>query len=103
MIKHYIIAGNHQEFNNWKKRPGIQAQYHELDNHQFVYVSGVDSIRGISKPHGKLIGTWYNRPDLNDILHQLLIAGSFTADQYDNILVQRNLILKLSPDLSMYE
>jgi hypothetical protein len=103
MIKHYIIAGNHNEFINWKKKPEIQAiAFLEDTVHQFVYVSSVDSLRGIHEPHGKLIGTWYNRPDLNDILHQLLIAGSFTIDQYDNILVQRNLILKLSPDLSMY-
>lgn len=104
MITHYIIAGTHQEFVNWKKKPEIQAiAFLEDTVHQFVYVSSVNSIRGIREPHGKLIGTWYNRPDLNDILHQLLIAGSFTIDQYDNILVQRNLILKLSPDLSMYE
>jgi hypothetical protein len=99
MITYYIISGNHNEFNAWKKKPEILENYF----HQFVYVSGVDSLRGIREPHGKLIGTWYNRPDLNDILHQLLVAGSFTIDQYDNILVQRNLILKLSPDLSMYE
>jgi hypothetical protein len=104
MITHYIIAGNHHEFINWKKKPEIQAiAFLEDTVHQFVYVSSVDSLRGIHEPHGKLIGTWYNRPDLNDILHQLLIAGSITADQYDDIQVKRNLILKLSPDLSMYE
>ena len=104
MIKHYIIAGSHNEFNTWKKKPEIQAiTYLEDVIHQFVYVSGVDSLRGIREPHGKLIGTWYNRPDIYDILYQLLAANSITGDQCDNILVQRNLILKLSPDMSMYE
>jgi hypothetical protein len=95
MNRQYIIAGNRDEYGAWR----IKNQIYQ----GCVYVSGVDSIRGTREPHGKLIGTWYNRPDLNDILHQLLIAGSFTIDQYDNILVTRNLILKLSPDLSMYE
>jgi hypothetical protein len=63
MIKHYIIAGNHNEFINWKKKPEIQAiAFLEDTVHQFVYVSSVDSLRGIHEPHGKLIGTWYNRP-----------------------------------------
>ena len=104
MIKHYIIAGNHNEFDTWKKKPEIQAiAYLENYFHEFVYVSGLDSLRGIHEPHGKLIGTWYNRPDIFHILNQLLVAMSITPDQYDNILVQRNLILKLSPDLSMYK
>jgi hypothetical protein len=95
MNRQYIIAGNRDEYGAWR----IKNQIYQ----GCVYVSGLDSLRGTHQPHGKLIGTWYNRPDIFHILNQLMVARSITGDQYEDILVTRNLILKLSPDLSMYE
>ena len=69
-MKSYIIAGNHAEYIDWLNRKIVSPSL-------FVYVSGPDTIRGIRNPHGRFIGTWYNRPspEIDAIFHRLIVSS----------------------------
>lgn len=66
-LKHFIIAGNHQQFKEFvnKKLSSLTESFRFTD---FVYVSGPEVFRGYSNPHGWFIGTWRERPDIREIL-----------------------------------
>lgn len=56
----YIVAGNYNEYQAYvKRKPRIEYYY--------KYVSGVDTLRGLSEVNGAYIGTYYQRPDIEDI------------------------------------
>ena len=75
-MKHFIICGNHNEFKEFvnKKLSSLTESFRFTD---FVYVTGPEIFRGYSNPHGWLIGTWRERPDIREILDVL-------ASQYYN-------------------
>lgn len=56
----YIVAGNYNEYQAYVKRKTRDQVYYK-------YVSGVDRIRGLSEIDGYYIGTFYQRPDIEDI------------------------------------
>ena len=68
--KNYIIAGNYAEYEDWLRKKIFSPSVH-------VYVTGPNTIRGIRNPHGRFIGTWYERPkqDLECIFDVLLYAS----------------------------
>lgn len=69
--KYYVVAGNYTQFHTFiKKKAGELwlSGNHEVTLSHFVYVSGVDQLRGISNPTGWFYGTWYERTDIRDIL-----------------------------------
>lgn len=75
MNKIYIIAGNKTQYDVFIGKLPISEHptlYH--------YVSGPDSVRGIRDPHGLFIGTWSMRPDIVDIVTNL-IAASVTQNK----------------------
>jgi hypothetical protein len=104
MINQYIIAGNIQQYHDYCTKQTAyydRGSYLMFDNNiRLKYVLSQESLIGIPKPKGKLIGTWYNRQDIHEILGRLMTQGSFDSNKYDEILVQRNLILGINPDLS---
>lgn len=65
----YVIAGNVMQYNNYVRSNRLYL----LDRR---YVSGVDSIRGLSDISGVFIGTWYDREDIMDIINQIIIIKS---------------------------
>lgn len=75
--KYFVICGNRNEFNKFivKKTDELWNQGNtDITMSHFVYVSGVDTIRGYSNPSGFFIGTWYMRDDIRDILAVLLAS-----------------------------
>ena len=56
----YIVAGNYNEYQAYVRRKTRDQVYYK-------YVSGVDRIRGLSEIDGYYIGTFYQRPDIEDI------------------------------------
>lgn len=67
MKRHYIIAGNIDQYRNWAAD--------KMSVNECLYVGGPDILRGIENPHGVFIGTWYERKDIDDILVQLVAAS----------------------------
>jgi hypothetical protein len=60
----YIIAQHRQE--------AMDYIYHmRLDPSASVYVTSVDTLRGVRNPHGFFVGRWWARRDIMDIVQAL--------------------------------
>jgi len=83
-MKNYIIAGNWAEYCDWIKRKILTPSAH-------VYVSGPNTIRGIRNPHGRFIGTWYNRPNQElERIFDVLLYSSDAGESTKILLKLRN-------------
>jgi len=78
MSKIFIIAGMYDQFRVLRNRlaeamidENIPCRYTD-----FVYVGGVDSLRGYRDPWGYLTGTWQDLKELDEIKQMLLVQGS---------------------------
>ncbi len=77
MTKLFIIAGNHDQFREYQRK--------DTSSDILVYVSSIDTLRGIREPKGKFIGTWYRREDINKIIYQLSVAGSLSQEKREKL------------------
>lgn len=82
MSRVYVIAGNHAQYVEYKIR-----KHRENDGgvEEYVYVSSVNTIRGIRDPSGVFIGTWRDRTDIMDILMHLRLYQSFSNPRLEEI------------------
>jgi len=67
----YIVAGNLYEFSNYVSRNRDKGQ-------RFTYVTNVYVLRGLSTIKGFYIGTYYHRPDIEEIKEYISIIKSKT-------------------------
>lgn len=75
MSKIFVIAGTVQEGIYWananyQKRAGNGER--DASMNDYVYVSKPDDLRGYQDPHGVFVGNWLGRPDIFDIVEELL-------------------------------
>ena len=76
-MKYFVIAGNYEQARRWtalNKERIYQQENLQLGTMQ--YVDGVETLKGIREPRGIFIGTWYKRPDIQEIFDQLRVAGA---------------------------
>ena len=71
----FIIAGNHQQYRDW-----CMKNHHRTGA---TYVDNPSRLKGYDQPHGKFVGTWYERDDIYVILSLLKIAGSINDELYE--------------------
>jgi hypothetical protein len=73
-MKHFVIAGNHYQFEIYKRRKinHLASQNADFKTSDIVYVSNADCLRGYRNPTGVFIGSWRERDDLEQIFFQLL-------------------------------
>lgn len=65
--KKYIVAGNYEEYLAFAvKRNDI--------NTEFIYVNSPRDLIGLSNIEGYYIGTYYNRPDIDNIKERIAIV-----------------------------
>lgn len=87
-MKYFVICGNQQQYSDFIKRKAIEL-FNQGDTNislsDFVYVSGPEKLKGYSDPHGWLIGTWRELPDIKIIL-------SVLVSQYRNELVPQSIM-----------
>ena len=71
MIKRkYIVAGNYDQYQEYiRKKNDI--------NIEFIYVDSPNKIRGLSDIEGYYIGTYYNRPDIENIKEIIRITKAY--------------------------
>ena len=79
--KLYIIAGNYDQYKQWIWERGLYG------NKDFVFVAAADAFRGVRNPHGRLIGTWYERPDAMDILVAMRVSSDKVNQNLEKALV----------------
>lgn len=78
MSKTYVIAGTNHEAQYWiindlgKRYPTNTS----LTMSHYVYVSHANDLRGIQNPHGVFVGNWLGRPDILEIVEQLMMCST---------------------------
>ena len=78
MSKTYVIAGTNQEAQYWIKQDLDKIHSSKPSSRSmsdYVYVSKAEDLRGIKDPHGVFIGNWMGRPDILDIVEQLIMCS----------------------------
>ena len=78
--KMFIIAGNYDQYKQWIWERGLSTT-------DFVFVAAADAFRGVRNPHGRLIGTWYERPDAMDILVAMRVSSDKVNENLEKALV----------------
>lgn len=81
--KIYVIAGNHQEYENFSRRKVFEL-YNKGDTSislsNFVYVSGPTKLRGLRNIHGYFIGTFTQRSDIEELKRYLCVINNVSYD-----------------------
>lgn len=77
--KIFIVAGNFQQFSNYKKSKVGEALAKDdaglgMETAMYTYVSRPSILKGVSNPRGVFIGSWRQREDILEILIQLRVA-----------------------------
>ena len=102
-MKQYIIAGSLEQFRQWKhKYLSELGDLYTISVQDIVYVQDILTLKGLHKPKGRFIGTWYKRQDIDQIVFQLLVVGSITQDQLDHIITTKDKLNGVKMDLSLY-
>jgi len=78
--RHFIVAGNYEQYSQWIKERGLSSS-------DWVYVFDTNNIRGIRNPTGRLVGTWYEREDAMNILTALMVASDVRNENLEKALV----------------
>lgn len=88
MSKVFVIAGTYEQFRMFREQlvytmsiEDIPVKYQDV-----VYVSGPDQLRGYREPWGYIVGTWYNRKDINELDILIRTAGS-TFDDFISVVL----------------
>lgn len=69
-MKYHVIAGNFAEFNSFIRKKSTEMWKEgntSISMSNFVYVSSVDTLRGLSEIQGFYVGTWKDREDIDEI------------------------------------
>ena len=77
-MKRYIICGDSREYFDYLKRINKSTNTH-------VYLHDVAQIRGLSAVHGVFVGSWRERPDINDIVWAIRVINDkhpLSKEQY---------------------
>ena len=98
MSKTYVIAGTHQEAQAWiaknyQERVAIGDQ--QVSTRDYVYVASKDSLAGVRDPHGVFVGNWLGRPDIFEIVQELMLKSVHRNDALGKIY--RELQPKIRP------
>lgn len=75
-MKYYVIAGSVFEFDRFTKKKSAEMWNEgntSVSLSDFLYVSSVNTLRGLSEIQGFYVGTWKNRSDISEIQSQIHI------------------------------
>jgi len=82
--KKYIVSGTYEEYNEfvYKRRNEVNTSY--------VYVQHATQLVGLSNIEGYYIGTYFKRPDIDDIRERISISKRIMANDIEiNQLAER--------------
>ena len=77
----YVIAGTFdqaKQYINRKRAEYLNSGEPPLLMPNYLYVSGINNIRGIRNPKGVFIGAWKQRPDIIEVVETLMMASDST-------------------------
>ena len=75
--KKYIVSGTYEEYNEfvYKRRNEVNTSY--------VYVQHATQLVGLSNIEGFYIGTYFKRPDIDDIRERIALSKRIKANDKD--------------------
>lgn len=71
--KLFIVAGNREQYREWVKTNLTRFPNILLQN--FIFVSGPEVFRGYNEVHGFYIGSYRQRPDIEEIMDMISIIN----------------------------
>ena len=73
----FIVAGNYEQYKEWVRKNIDQfyAKDTSISLSNFVYVHSADTFRGHREVHGYYIGTYNDRPDIEQIRKSIHIIN----------------------------
>lgn len=90
--KYFVIAGNRSEYMEFvtKKVNECVKSGQFISYTDFVYVDGVESLKGYSNPKGWFVGSWREKKGINEIIVQLYFAKSqyVLNPEFEKILIE---------------
>jgi hypothetical protein len=82
--KKYIVSGTYEEYNEF-----VYKRRNE-NNTSYVYVQHATQLTGLSNIEGFYIGTYFKRPDIEEIKQRIAIAKRIMANDIEiNQLAER--------------
>lgn len=77
-MKIFVVAGTREQANDWIKgnlqKRQIQGET-TLSWSDYVIVNDPVKVRGYQDPHGVFIGSWRDRPDIEEIVEHLFLSS----------------------------
>lgn len=78
-MKTFVIAGTYEQGMRWVKQnitdhATTHGSWRSLSD--YIIVKDVISLKGHSNPHGVFVGTWRERKDISEILHNIHFQSS---------------------------
>jgi hypothetical protein len=79
MGKTYVVAGTYHEAQTWiaknyQERVAIGDK--QASTNDYFYVSKAEDLVGIQDPHGVFVGNWRGRPDILEIVQELMLRST---------------------------
>jgi hypothetical protein len=78
--KFFIISGTGYEARIWVENNS--HKYPDMQHQDFVFVSGVDTLRGVSNPSGIFTGSFRQRQDIEEIIKHIYISKDSVPSGY---------------------
>lgn len=83
--RYFVIAGNANQANEFIKRKALElfnAGDIDISLSHFSYVSTPDTLRGHSEVHGWFVGTYRDRPDIEELCTMIRIINKVPANTW---------------------
>ena len=74
-MKHYIVCGDSREYFDYLKRTNTGPRTH-------VYLHNAEQLRGLSEVHGVFVGSYRERPDIEEIIRAIRLINHIPSSQY---------------------
>jgi hypothetical protein len=86
--KFFVVSGNRKQFDEFILRKAGElwmSGYTHISLSNFIHVSNADKLMGQRNCHGWFVGTWYDLPDLQDILKVLIVRTDGSTSHFVKI------------------
>lgn len=73
----FIVSGTYEQYKQWVRKniDRFYAKNTSISLFNFVYVSGPEIFRGHSEVHGYYVGSYKNRPDIEQIREMIKLMN----------------------------
>ena len=74
-MKKFVVCGNSNEYHNY-------IRMNNKSPREYVYLHDASQMRGMSEVHGVFIGTYRERPDIEEVVHMIRMINRIPSFEY---------------------